>query len=178
MECFRVLKSGCRLCINVGDQFARAAYYGRYKVVPIHSEIIRFCETIGFDYMGAIIWQKPTIMHTSGGSNVMGSYPYPRGGILKIDYEYICCSKSRGQIKSHLKRKEMHQSSLTKNGIRSFLLIGTSWVRDRISILRHFLKSCHIDLSECFHFMEILSLTHLWEVEQLLWPQSVMVEMR
>lgn len=27
MECFRVLKSGCRVCINVGDQFAGAAYF-------------------------------------------------------------------------------------------------------------------------------------------------------
>jgi len=28
-ECFRVLKDGCRLCINIGDQFARSVYYGR-----------------------------------------------------------------------------------------------------------------------------------------------------
>lgn len=86
-ECYRVLTDGCRLCINIGDQFARSVYYGRYKVIPIHSEIIRFCETIGFDYMGSIIWQKPTNMHTTGGQRVMGSYPYPRGGIVKIDYE-------------------------------------------------------------------------------------------
>ena len=59
-ECHRVLSPGCRLCVNIGDQFARAAYYGRYKVIPIRTEIIRFCETIGFDYMGAIIWQKVT----------------------------------------------------------------------------------------------------------------------
>lgn len=38
-ECFRVLGLGCRLCINIGDQFARSVYYGRYKVIPIHSEI-------------------------------------------------------------------------------------------------------------------------------------------
>ena len=100
MECFRVLRSGCRLCINIGDQFARAAYYGRYKVVPIHSEIIRFCETIGFDYMGSIIWQKPTTMHTSGGGKVMGSYPYPRGGIVKVDYEYILLFKKPGTCKT------------------------------------------------------------------------------
>lgn len=100
MECFRVLRSGCRLCINIGDQFARAAYYGRYKVVPIHSEIIRFCETIGFDYMGSIIWQKPTTMHTSGGGKVMGSYPYPRGGIVKVDYEYILLFKKPGNCKT------------------------------------------------------------------------------
>lgn len=100
MECFRVLRSGCRLCINIGDQFARTAYYGRYKVVPIHSEIIRFCETIGFDYMGSIIWQKPTTMHTSGGGKVMGSYPYPRGGIVKVDYEYILLFKKPGTCKT------------------------------------------------------------------------------
>jgi DNA modification methylase len=96
LECFRVLKPGSRLCINIGDQFARATYYGRYKVVPIHSEIIRFCETIGFDYMGSIIWQKQTNMHTSGGSKVMGSFPYPKGGILKVDYEYILVFKKLG----------------------------------------------------------------------------------
>ena len=57
-ECYRVLNDGCRLCINIGDQFARSVYYGRYKIIPIRTEIIKFCETIGFDYMGAIIWQK------------------------------------------------------------------------------------------------------------------------
>lgn len=99
-ECFRILYEGCRLCINIGDQFARTAYYGRYKVVPIHSEIIRFCETIGFDYMGTIIWQKPTTMHTSGGQHVMGSYPYPRGGIVKVDYENILIFKKQGKAPS------------------------------------------------------------------------------
>ena len=97
-ECFRVLHSGCRLCINIGDQFARTAYYGRYKVIPIHSEIIRFCETIGFDYMGSIIWQKPTTMHTSGGEKIMGSFPNPRGGIVKIDFEQILLFKKLGKV--------------------------------------------------------------------------------
>ena len=96
-ECHRILRPGCRLCINIGDQFARTAYYGRYKIVPIHSEIIRFCETIGFDYMGTIIWQKQTTMHTTGGQRVMGSYPYPRGGIVKIDYENILLFKKQGK---------------------------------------------------------------------------------
>lgn len=34
-ECFRVLHPGCRLCINIGDQFARSVYYGRYKVMGV-----------------------------------------------------------------------------------------------------------------------------------------------
>lgn len=95
-ECDRVLSDGCRLCINIGDQFARSVYYGRYKVIPIRTEIIRFCETLGMDYMGAIIWQKATTMNTSGGGVVMGSFPYPRNGILKMDYEFILLFKKPG----------------------------------------------------------------------------------
>lgn len=96
-ECNRILHDGCRLCINIGDQFARSVYYGRYKVIPIRTEIIRFCETLGMDYMGAIIWQKQTTMNTTGGGAVMGSFPYPRNGILKIDYEFILIFKKQGK---------------------------------------------------------------------------------
>jgi site-specific DNA-methyltransferase (adenine-specific) len=95
-ESYRVLHKGCRLCINIGDQFARAVYYGRYKVIPIRTEIIKFCESKGFDYMGAIIWQKVTTSNTTGGATVMGSFPYPRNGILKIDYEFILLFKKPG----------------------------------------------------------------------------------
>jgi len=96
-ECYRVLYPGCRLCINIGDQFARSVYYGRYKVIPIREEIIKFCETVGFDYMGAVIWQKVTTSNTTGGGVQMGSYPYPRNGILKIDYEFILIFKKLGE---------------------------------------------------------------------------------
>ncbi len=95
-ECHRVLHNGCRLCVNIGDQFARSVYYGRYKVIPIREEIIKFCENIGFDYMGAIIWQKVTTSNTTGGGVQMGSYPYPRNGILKLDYEFILVFKKFG----------------------------------------------------------------------------------
>jgi len=95
-ECHRVLQNGCRLCINIGDQFARSVYYGRYKIIPIRTEIIKFCEIIGFDYMGAIIWQKSTTMNTSGGATIMGSFPYPRNGIIKLDYEFILLFKKNG----------------------------------------------------------------------------------
>lgn len=112
-ECYRVLDDGCRLCINIGDQFARSVYYGRYKVIPIRTEIIRFCETLGMDYMGAIIWQKTTTMNTSGGGAIMGSFPYPRNGILKMDYEFILLFKKLGNApKPTREQKEM--STITK----------------------------------------------------------------
>ena len=112
-ESYRVLHKGCRLCINIGDQFARSVYYGRYKIIPIRTEIIKFCESIGFDYMGAIIWQKVTTCNTTGGATIMGSYPYPRNGILKLDYEFILIFKKQG--KSPRVRDEIkEQSKLTK----------------------------------------------------------------
>ena len=107
-ECYRVLHKGGRLCINIGDQFARSVYYGRYKVIPIHSEIIKFCETIGLDFMGSIIWQKTTTMNTTGGGSVMGSFPYPRNGIVKLDFEYVLIFKKQGNTpKPTLEQKEL-----------------------------------------------------------------------
>jgi len=97
------------MAINIGDQFARSVYYGRYKVIPIRTEIIKFCETIGFDYMGAIIWQKKTTMNTTGGATVMGSYPFPRNGIIEIDYEFILLFKKPG--KSPAPSKEIKEKS-------------------------------------------------------------------
>ena len=112
-ECFRVLHKGCRLCINIGDQFARSTYYGRYKIIPIHTEIIKFCEMIGFDFMGQIIWQKATTMNTSGGASIMGSYPNPRNGIVKLDFEYILLFKKQGNAPKPT--KEQKENSIMTN---------------------------------------------------------------
>jgi len=112
-ECYRVLHQGCRLCINIGDQFARSTYYGRYKIIPIHTEIIKFCEMIGFDFMGQIIWQKATTMNTSGGASIMGSFPHPRNGIVKLDFEYILLFKKQGTAPKPT--KEQKDNSIMTN---------------------------------------------------------------
>ena len=113
-ECERVMHPGCRLCVNIGDQFARSVYYGRYKVIPIRTEIIKFFETIGFDYMGAVIWQKVTTTNTTGGASIMGSFPYPRNGILKLDYEFILIFKKQGEAPKPTKEQK-ECSAMTKD---------------------------------------------------------------
>jgi DNA modification methylase len=112
-ECYRIIKPGRRLCINIGDQFARSIIYGRYKVIPLHAEFIAQCENIGFDYMGSIIWQKKTTMNTTGGANVMGSYPYPPNGMVEIDYEYILIFKKPGKSEK-VPKDVKEKSKLTK----------------------------------------------------------------
>ncbi|MEG1923863.1 MAG: DNA methyltransferase [Clostridia bacterium] len=133
-ECFRVLSDGCRMCINIGDQFARSVYYGRYKVIPIRTEIIRFCEALGMDYMGAIIWQKATTMNTTGGGVVMGSFPYPRNGILKMDYEFILLFKKLGNApKPSNEQKE--KSVMTKEEWNQYF--ASHWNFNGVKQLEH-----------------------------------------
>lgn len=112
-ECFRVLRKGGRFCLNIGDQFARSIIYGKYKVIPLHSEFISQCEKLGFDFMGSIIWQKKTTMNTTGGANVMGSFPYPPNGIVEIDYEFIHIFKKPGPNKK-VSREIKEVSKLSK----------------------------------------------------------------
>ena len=119
-ECYRALYPGCRLCVDVGDQFARAVTYGRYKIIPIREAVIRFCESIGFDYMGAIIWQKKTTMNTTGGASVMGSFPYPRNGLIEIDYEFILLFKKLGKSPNDISEEAKEQSRLSKEEWRRY----------------------------------------------------------
>lgn len=120
-EVFRVLAPGRRACINIGDQFTRSSVYGRYKVVPIHAEIILQMERIGFDFMGSIIWNKKTTMKTTGGANIMGSYPYPPNGIIEIDYEHILIFKKPGKI-PRFEKELKERSKLSKEEWKKFHL--------------------------------------------------------
>lgn len=119
-ECYRVLNPECRLCINIGDQFTRTVTYGRYKIIPIREKIIEFCESIGFDYMGAIIWQKKTTMNTTGGASVMGSFPYPRNGLIEIDYEFILLFKKLGKLSNNVNKKIKEKSKISKEEWRKY----------------------------------------------------------
>lgn len=118
-ECFRVLLPGRRLCVNIGDQFARSVVYGRYKVIPIHAEVIAQCEAIGFDYLGAIIWQKKTTMRTTGGATVMGSFPYPPNGIVELDYEFILLFRKPG-VPQNVPRDLKEAARMSKEEWKTF----------------------------------------------------------
>lgn len=111
-ECARVLKPGRRLCINIGDQFARAVIYARYKIIPLHADIIAQASALGLDYLGSIIWQKKTTMQTTGGAVVMGSFPFPPNGIVELDYEFILLFKKPGKLPTPT-RTEKEASRLT-----------------------------------------------------------------
>jgi len=113
-QCMRVLHSGCKLIINVGDQYLRAKdNNGKYCIVPIHSNFIKMGTDLGFTFLGNIIWNKISNTSTSGGCSWMGSIYYPRDGHITYEHEYILIFKKEGKApKPSKENKEL--SRLTK----------------------------------------------------------------
>lgn len=99
-ESARILKPGCRLCINIGDQYVRATSGRPYHIVPLHAKMVnRAVEASegALLYLGSIIWQKISTTRTTGGASVMGSFGFPRNGYVSLDYEYIAIFRKVGQ---------------------------------------------------------------------------------
>ena len=58
-ECFRVIKPGGFLCINIGD--ATRTINGKFTLYNNHSHITKACIDFGFVGLPNIIWRKQTI---------------------------------------------------------------------------------------------------------------------
>jgi site-specific DNA-methyltransferase (adenine-specific) len=96
-ECLRVLHPGCRLALNIGDQYLRARDHGRYRVQPIPADLAVRGRGLGFDFMGNIIWRKISTTNTTGGGAWMGSMYYPRDGHVTYEHEYILLFRKLGK---------------------------------------------------------------------------------
>jgi DNA modification methylase len=96
-EVLRVLQPGCRLALNIGDQYLRAAEHGRYRVQPIPADLTVVGRELGFDFMGSIIWKKISTTKTSGGGQLMGSIYYPRDGQVTYEHEFILLFRKPGR---------------------------------------------------------------------------------
>jgi len=101
-ECWRILKEGGRLVVNVGDQYLRKTEQERYRIVPIGAQVTVDCMEIGFDYLGDVIWQKVSTTNTTGGCSLMGSLFYPSNGLFTFDYEHVLIFKKTGAATSGL----------------------------------------------------------------------------
>jgi len=128
-ECVRVLASGCRLCINIGDQYMRANGKTPYHIIPLHAYLVNSIMNKHVSdvlYLGSIIWKKIPTTKTSGGASVMGSYGYPRNGYVSYNYEYIAIFKKRGKAPKpspEIKQKsqiELYEWRELFNGIWTF----------------------------------------------------------
>ncbi|MFX1295810.1 MAG: DNA-methyltransferase [Promethearchaeota archaeon] len=117
-ECIRLLHPGCKLCINIGDQFLRAKDAPKkvYQIIPLHAyminEILR--EFQNMVYLGSINWSKVSTSNTSGGGHIMGSIYYPRNGYFFINREYIIIFRKLGKDPKPETEKKLSYISLEK----------------------------------------------------------------
>lgn len=82
-ECFRVIKPGGFLCLNIGD--ATRTINGNFKLYNNHSRISKACMDLGFIGLPNIIWRK----QTNAPNKFMGSGMLPCGAYVTLEHEWI-----------------------------------------------------------------------------------------
>lgn len=90
-ECYRVLKDGAFLCINIGD--ATRTIDGSFELYNNHSRIMGACLKLGFKNLPNIIWRK----QTNAPNKFMGSGMMPCGAYVTLEHEWILIFRKGGK---------------------------------------------------------------------------------
>lgn len=106
-ECFRVVKDGGFICINIGD--ATRTINGVFQLFNNHSRIINFCHTLGLINLPNIIWRK----QTNAPNKFMGSGMLPCGAYVTLEHEWILVFRKGEKriFKSNESKLKRQQSS-------------------------------------------------------------------
>lgn len=90
-ECYRVMRPGGFLCINIGD--ATRSIAKEFRLYSNHSRILRTCLSLGFRNLPNIIWRK----QTNAPNKFMGSGMLPAGAYVTLEHEYILIFRKQGK---------------------------------------------------------------------------------
>ena len=82
-ECFRVVKPGGIVCINIGD--STRSLEGNFFLFPNHARIIQAFVNLGFTALPHIYWRKST----TSPNKFMGSGMMPPGAYVTMEHEHI-----------------------------------------------------------------------------------------
>ena len=105
-ECFRTLKDGGFLCINIGD--ATRSINKEFQLYNNHSRVVSSCLKIGFENLPNIIWRK----QTNAPNKFMGSGMLPCGAYVTLEHEWILVFRKSGKRIYKLDRdKALRRSS-------------------------------------------------------------------
>lgn len=106
-ECWRVMKDGAFLCINIGD--ATRTIDGEFALYNNNTRIISSCEKLGFTNLPNILWRKAT----NAPNKFMGSGMLPCGAYVTLEHEWILIFRkgSKRQYKSAAEKLSRRESS-------------------------------------------------------------------
>ena len=106
-ECFRVVRDGGLVCINIGD--ATRTLDGHFQLFPNHARIVQKMLDLGFSNLPNILWRK----QTNAPNKFMGSGMLPAGAYMTLEHEYILIFRKGGKrvFKKEQDKKERQQSA-------------------------------------------------------------------
>ena len=90
-ECFRVLKCGGIMCVNIGD--ATRTINKGFQLYNNHSRVVTGCINAGFLNLPNIIWRK----QTNAPNKFMGSGMLPCGAYVTLEHEWILVFRKGGK---------------------------------------------------------------------------------
>ncbi len=90
-ECWRVLKDGSFMCINIGD--ATRTINSEFALYNNNTRIILACEKLGFINLPNILWKKTT----NAPNKFMGSGMLPCGAYVTLEHEWILIFRKGGK---------------------------------------------------------------------------------
>jgi len=105
-ECYRVLKPGGIICINIGD--TTHIIDKNFQLYSSHSRIIYYYCSINFHNLPNIIWRKTT----NAPNKFMGSGMYPPGASVTLDDEHILIFR-KGEIRKFNPKEEKQKRELS-----------------------------------------------------------------
>jgi len=125
IECARILKSGCRLVINMGEIFYRLPNEDYVVYTAIFVEIFKQIQTISnMRFAGKILWCKGTNNENAGvktNKAFYGSYPYPPNLLLTNCQENLMIWRKVGKrTYKDMSLKIAQQSKIDKKFIHDF----------------------------------------------------------
>ncbi|MBO7307243.1 MAG: site-specific DNA-methyltransferase [Alistipes sp.] len=106
-ECYRVVKDGGFICINIGD--ATRTIDGEFRLYNNHSRITQYCTSLGLTNLPNIIWRK----QTNAPNKFMGSGMLPCGAYITLEHEYILIFRkgSKRNYKNAEQKADRRESS-------------------------------------------------------------------
>jgi DNA modification methylase len=104
-ECYRVLKAGGIMCVNIGD--ATRTIQENFQLYPSHSSIIMHCLDIGFQSLPEILWRK----QTNAPNKFMGSGMLPPGAYVTLEHEFILIFRKGTKKEFKATTDKMNRSS-------------------------------------------------------------------
>ena len=108
-ECYRILQSGRKFCLNVSDIPEKGKSGVRW--IALGAELLKVCQNVGFELVDRVFWFKTPLKGFQ-----YGSLPYPPSPLINDSIEYVFVLRKPGKSDyTYLSKEKKQASKLTRD---------------------------------------------------------------